>query len=154
LHLGMKDTEINFSTIWYTSNKREEVKESIVKTKSASLNALFDLHKDLDYGAFRSLKNARNSLTHRFVKIKIKPKKETDGEMKEETLINQTLVLAKLVRNAIIYLLQLVQVEEVKKLKTNKPAIPIPVPIVPFKQKKRRSKQKSKSIRVSAREKQ
>lgn len=155
LQLGMKDTEINFSTIWYTSNRREEVKEDIVKTKSASLNALFDLHKDLDYGVFRSLKDTRNSLTHRFVKIKIKPKIETDREMKEETLINQTLVLTKLVRNAIIYLLQLVQVEELKKLKqTNKLAIPIPVPIIPFKQKKRKSKQKSKTIRVSAREKQ
>ena len=155
LHLGLKDTEINFSTIWYTSNKREEVKEGIVKTKSASLNALFDLHKDLDYGAFHSLKDMRNSLTHRFVKIKIKPKIETDREMKEETLINQTLVLAKLVRSAIIYLLQLVQVEEFKKLmKTNKSSIPIPIPIIPFKQKKRRSRQKSKTIRVSTSEKQ
>jgi len=155
LHLRMKDTEITFSTIWYTSNERKVVKEGITKTESPSLNALFDLHKDLDYGAFRSLKDTRNSLTHRFVKIKVKPKIETDREMKEETLINQTLVLAKLVRSAIIYLLQLVQVEELKKLnKNNKPAIPIPVHVIPFKQKKRRSKQKSKSIRVSEREKQ
>ena len=99
LRLGIREEQINFSTIWYTSKDRKEIKEAIVKTRNASLNALFNIHKDLDYGTYRTLKDTRNSLTHRFVKIKVTPVVESDRVMSEGTLITQTLDLAKIVRN-------------------------------------------------------
>lgn len=145
LRLGIREEQINFSTIWYTSKDRKEIKEAIVKTRNASLNALFNIHKDLDYGTYRTLKDTRNSLTHRFVKIKVTPVVESDRVMSEGTLITQTLDLAKMVRNSIIYLLQFVQVEELKKpKKTTGSRIPITVPIIPYSQKNRRTKKRKK----------
>ncbi len=146
LRLGIQEEQINFSTIWYTSRDRKEIKDSIVKTRNASLNALYNIHKDLDHhGTYRTLKDTRNALTHRFVKIKIKPVVDSDRVMSEETLTKQTLDLAKIVRNSIIYLLQFVQVEELKKpKKTTGSTIPITVPIIPYMQKNRRPKKRKK----------
>jgi tetratricopeptide (TPR) repeat protein len=145
LHLGIKEDQINFSTIWYTSKDRTNIKEAIIKTNNPSLNALFNIHKDLDYGAYRTLKDTRNSLTHRFVKIKVNPVVDSDRVMSEETLTKQTLDLTKLVRNCIIYLLQFVQIEELKKpKKSSVPAIPITVPLIPYRQKNRRTKKRNK----------
>ncbi len=145
LCLGIQEERINFSTIWYTSRDRKKIKETIVKTRNASLNALYNIHKDLDYGMYRTLKDTRNSLTHRFVKIKVTPVVDSDRVMSEETLTKQTLDLAKIVRNSIIYLLQFVQVEELKKpKKTTGSTIPITVPIIPYRQKNRRTKKRKK----------
>lgn len=145
LHLGIKEEQINFSTIWYTSRERKEIKEAIIKTRNPSLNALFNVHKDLDYGTYRSLKNTRNSLTHRFVKIKVDPVADNDRIMSEEMLTKQTLDLAKIVRASIIYLLQFVQVEELKKpKKTTGSPITITVPIIPHRKKNRRTRKAMK----------
>ena len=147
LRLEIQEEQINFSTIWYTSRDRKEIKEAIVKTRNASLNALYNIHKDLDYGTYRTLKDTRNSLTHRFVKIKVNTVVNSDRVMSEETLTKQTLDLAKIVRNSVIYLLQFVQVEELKKSKkTTGSTISITVSVIPYRQKNRRAKKRKKKV--------
>jgi hypothetical protein len=76
LKLGIRETYINFSNIWYQDRTRKEIKHKILQTSNASLNALYDIHKDLDFGTWRIKKDVRNALTHRFVKIKVCPKRE------------------------------------------------------------------------------
>ena len=140
LKLGIKEDQINFSTIWYTSKDRKEIKETIKKTGNPSLNALYNIHKDLDYGTYRTLKDTRNGLTHRFVKIKTETDIESDRIMSEETLKKQTINLAKVVRNSIIYLLQFINVEEMKKAKTDKKPITITISTIPYKKRTQGSK--------------
>jgi len=77
---------------------------------------MFDIYKELaEKGHYGKLKKTRNALTHRFVSIRDFQEKEDEQNMAEGTLMNQTLELGKLVRNAIIYLLYFVDIEERKK---------------------------------------
>lgn len=140
LQLGIKEEYINFSNIWYADKSRDNIKQKIINSNNASLNALFDIHKDLDYGMYNQLKKTRNALTHRFVKIQINPQLQNDRIMSEEMLVKQTLELAQVVRNAIVYLLQFVHLEEIKKSPKNKKTVQIIAHAIPDKSKSRRKK--------------
>jgi tetratricopeptide (TPR) repeat protein len=144
LKLGIKEEKISFSNIWYMDKSRDYIKEKIVNSNNASLNAIFDIHKDLDYGIYYKLKNTRNALTHRFVKIQANPQLQSDIIMSEETLVKQTLELAQVVRNSIIYLLQFVHLEELKKPKDGL-MIHLIAHAIPDKSKNRR-KQKNNHV--------
>jgi hypothetical protein len=147
LKLGIRENDINFSSMWYQDRTRKEIKQKVLQTRSASLNALYDIHKDLDYGTWRTKKEIRNALTHRFVKIKICTEKESDRIMSEETLVKQTLELAKIVRNSIIYLLQFVHVEEIKKsAKFQGLTLPIFASPIPYQLKRRRKKSRKRAL--------
>lgn len=126
LKLNIPDTQISFRRIWHKDirNKNKGIHTRIQDTNNYSLNALFDLHKDLDAGTYNYLTQIRNRLTHRFVNIRIFQELESNESMGEDSLINRTLELAKLVRNAILYLLHFVYVEESKKEMDAKGFIP------------------------------
>ena len=115
LKLGLQDNQINFTKIWYSNKKCNGINEKLVETKNSSLNALYDLHKELESGNLKNIRLIRNALTHRFIDVKILLIEENSEAMDEERLFNQTLELAKLVRNAIIYLLSFVDQEENKR---------------------------------------
>jgi len=115
LELGIPERKIDFRKIWYYDS-RKEVRKKIERTKNLSLNALFDIHRSSKKnGPHESLQEIRNALTHRFVNIRMFPESEDEENMTEETLVKHTLELARIVRNAIIYLLYFVYVEESKK---------------------------------------
>jgi hypothetical protein len=115
LSLGIPKDNVYFHTLWIPKNTMT-VRERIRQTNNFSLNALFDINKDFgEKGHFRKLRKTRNALTHRFVNIRSHQEKEDDQNMTEKTLVDQTLELGKLVRNAIIYLLYFVDKEERKK---------------------------------------
>lgn len=113
LKLGIDEKKISFQRVWFCKDKT--VRKKIDDTKNFSLNALFDLHKDIEDGPYRKLRKIRNRLTHSFINVKMFQIKEDEENMTEDTLIRRTLELAKLVRNAIIYLLYFVYSEENKK---------------------------------------
>ena len=71
------------------------------------------------------LKKIRDALTHRFVNIKWISEAEDSENMSEITLVEKTIQLAKLTRNAIIYLLQFVYLQESKKERESDGLIPI-----------------------------
>ena len=77
------------------------------------LTALLDINEDLRWGKENELTEPRNALTHRFLKVKLFSINE--GDIDERDLYEKTLRLAKIVRNAIIYLMRLVDYEESKK---------------------------------------
>lgn len=113
LELDIPETKINFNRLWYSDKK--QIHRKIRNTHNFSLNALFDIHKDLESGPYKKLRNTRNALTHRFINVRASEEKEDKENIKEETLLKQTLKLALMVRNSIIYLLHFVYQEERKK---------------------------------------
>jgi len=119
--LNIKPESVNFRRIWYTNYKNKIINKKIKNTENLSLNALFDLHRDFESGPYCNLRKTRNALTHRFIHIKVFQGQEDAENMLENTFFNLTLELAQLVRNAIMYLLHFVYIEEKKKeIKLNK----------------------------------
>lgn len=115
IDLGINKRNVNFMKIWYNP-KTGLIYEPVKSTDNPSLNAIFDIYKDLKpNGNHRNLKNIRNSLTHRFIKIKTFSDLEDDETMPEEKLIEHTFELAKIVRNVVTYLLNFVNSTEKKK---------------------------------------
>ncbi|MCD6333878.1 MAG: hypothetical protein J7M27_00910, partial [Candidatus Latescibacteria bacterium] len=120
LELGITEGEINSWRVWYSDRKTRIIRKKIEDTQNFSLNALFDMHKDFGKGQYKKLRNTRDALTHRFINIRMFQKLEDEENMTEDTLVGQTLELAKIVRSAIIYLLYFVCVEERKKEEKSK----------------------------------
>jgi len=114
LELGISQRNINFRWVWYTG-KNKTVRKKIENTKNFSLNALFDIHRNFENGPYEKLRNTRNALTHRFVKIRMFQELEDEENMTKGTLVKQTIELARIVRSAILYLLHFVHLEESKK---------------------------------------
>ena len=116
LKIGMKEKDVKFKNIWYVDIKNKKIHERIIEIKNFSLNAIYDIHQEFEKnGRYYKLRATRNALTHRFVNIRIKQKKQDEKNMDEDTLLKQTIDLAKIVRNSIIYLMQFVYVGETKK---------------------------------------
>ena len=114
LELGISQRNINFRWVWHTK-KNEAVRKKIQNTMNFSLNAIFDIHRNFENGPYEKLRNTRNALTHRFVNVRMLQELEDEENMTEDTLVKQTIELARIVRSAIIYLLHFVHVEENKK---------------------------------------
>jgi len=118
LELGIKPKKVNFRNLWFNfdENNDKNIKEKLISLNNSGLNALYDIYLDLEYGNNKNyLRKDRNSLTHRFLRIsyiKIKDDDKTIKELKEDTI-----ELAKIVKNAIIYLIRLVQIHEDFKYK-------------------------------------
>ena len=111
--LGIDKRQIDFKRMWYTNFKKKCLREDL-DFNNAGLKALFDIHEDILYGDEKKFSNIRNALTHRILKIKLVSTDEKEV-MTEEELFNETIDLAKLVRNGIIYLMAMVDIEESKK---------------------------------------
>ena len=103
-YLGLPKKRTYFTKIWYSDQKNKIVHNRIECTKNPSLNALFDIHRNFENGPYTKLRQTRNTLTHRFVNIRMTQKIENSDNMKEDTLVVQTIELARIVKNAIIYL--------------------------------------------------
>ena len=123
-YLGMPKERTYFAKIWYSNQRKKILHNKIEDVKNFSLNALFDIHRDFENGPYKKLKETRNALTHRFVSIRMIQKIENSENMTEDTLVKQTIELARIVKNAIIYLLYLVYWEEKKKEVKNKESTP------------------------------
>lgn len=113
LELGVPERRIDFRQLWHI--KDGTIREKIQNTKNPGLNALYDVYKDFEIGPYKELKNTRHALTHRFVNIRTVQEIENEENMTEETLVERTLELAKIVRSSIMYLLHFVYVEESKR---------------------------------------
>lgn len=111
--LGIGERGINFKNIWYLECNDNIIRLRDLDFDNDGLTALLDINEDLRWGKENELTEPRNALTHRF--LKVKSFSINDGDMDEEDLYEKTLELAKIVRNAIIYLMRVVDYEESKK---------------------------------------
>lgn len=121
-----KEGHITFRNIWYSNKKNKNINKELKTLNNKSLNALYDIHLELeDKDEKKDLKDMRNNITHNFLRITYF--KTEKNLMDVEELKNNTLELAKLVRNAIIYIVNTITIEEhklsnnehVKSLKVN-----------------------------------
>ena len=108
-YLGFENEhmDINFRTLW----NKPEIHNILIQTKNPGLNALYDIYLDLEFDYNRKyLRDTRNALTHKYLKITSEKYEITDKTLEE--LKNETLEIAHLVKNAIIYLMRFVKINE------------------------------------------
>lgn len=116
LNFGMKDSEIHFHTIWEEQGK---VKNKISRTNNISLFALYDMNLDFR-SDYKKLSEIRNSVTHRKLTLydTVLTKwgeKEDNENMGYDVILSETIKLMQIVKSAIIYLINFVEIEENKK---------------------------------------
>lgn len=111
--LGIRERGINFKSIWYSECNDNTIRFRDLDFDNDGLTALLDINEDLLWGKENELTEPRNALTHRF--LKVKSFSINDDDLDERELYEKTLKLAKIVRNAIIYLMRVVDCEESKK---------------------------------------
>lgn len=116
--------DIYFRTIWqYEVNKNEwKIRPKIVNSKNISLYALYDIFLDFKSGYYKRIQEIRNASVHE--RLVIYDSVLTNWDSKEdkynigyETMLFQTINLLHLVKSAVIYLINFVQLEENKRKK-------------------------------------
>ena len=105
LKLGISENKVDFRNVWYSDTKTRKIRRPIRDNGNSGLNALFDINRDFESGAYVTLRKSRNALTHRFLNVRVIQEIEDEENMTEESLVKKTLQLAKIVRSTIIYLL-------------------------------------------------
>ena len=115
LEIGKSSRKADFRHIWFNS-KGTKINGRIEPLNNPGLNALYDIYLDFEYGNEKEyLRNIRNSLTHKFLRISFIKINEEDKTIEEFT--KDTIELANIVKNAIIYLIRLIKVHEDLKYK-------------------------------------
>lgn len=108
-YIGFEDEyeNITFRTLW----DEPEIKKVLIKKSNPGLTALYDMHRDIDKTEDKKyLRTTRNALTHRYLKITTEQQEITDKTVEE--LKAETLEIAHIVKNAIIYLMNFVKIHE------------------------------------------
>ena len=121
LKIKFDDSSIDFKNVWF----KPEIKEKLIEIDNPGANALFDIYNDLEFDYNKKyLRDTRNALTHRYLKITTEKYEITDKTVEE--LKTETLEIAHIVKNAIIYLMRFVKIyEEYKEKKLDMDFIPI-----------------------------
>lgn len=126
--LGLKEKKIYFTSIWKKDGK---IRDEILHSKNISLYALYDIYQDFKSGYYERVQEIRNALTHRKLVIfdftlASSDKRRDKYNIDYESMLNETINLLQLVRSAIIYLINFVNIEENKKRKkSKKPILPM-----------------------------
>lgn len=61
LGLGIPEYSVDFRRVWYSDFKTKSVRKPIIDTGNSALNALFDVHRDFESGAYADLRKSRNA---------------------------------------------------------------------------------------------
>lgn len=116
---------IYFTTIWqHKVNNERKIRPKILNSKNISLYALYDVFLDFKSGYYKRIQDIRNASVHE--RLVIYESVLTNLDSKEdkynigyETMLLQTINLLHLVKSAVIYLINFVQLEENKKKRDN-----------------------------------
>lgn len=115
--LEKKPKNVNFHKVW--NNNKGKINGKLSSLDNIGLSALYDIHLELEPNHEKFyLREMRNNLTHNFVPIKLV--KLEDNDMTYDELRNNTIELAKIVKNAIIYLIRAIDINERKRFEENK----------------------------------
>jgi len=124
--LEIDEGRVYFIKMWEHERK---IKESLLNTKNISLYALYDVYLDLKKdGYFERLKLIRNSLVHRKLILYGGEKRSYDDDkdcdsIGWEAMVKRTIEMMYLIKSAIIYMINCVQIEEMRKADKLKGAI-------------------------------
>lgn len=116
--LGYQENKIYFHSIW---ENRNCIKDKFLECQNISIYALYDIYKEFKVKRNSNLSSIRNSITHRKLIILDEVTENKDKFAQNDTvnyqeMIESTLNLLQLTRSAIIYLINFVNTEELKKL--------------------------------------
>jgi len=119
--LGIAEEKIYFTSIWYC-NYCKKIRDEILNSKNISLYALYDVYQDFKSGYYKNIKDIRNALVHRRLVIfdsmpTHQNKKDDKHNVGYNEMLRETNNLLRLVKSAIIYLINFVNIEENKKRK-------------------------------------
>lgn len=116
---GLREKRIYFTSIWEKDN---EIRNEILESKNFSLYALYDIHRDIKTNYYQKIKDIRNSITHR--KLVVYDSVLTDWDTKDDrvnigydSFLSETINVFQLVKSAIIYLINFVNIEEKRKIR-------------------------------------
>jgi tetratricopeptide (TPR) repeat protein len=122
--IGIGTNKIYFDKrdFWHKEGK---FREAFLDSKNISLYALYDIFIDFENKYYQKIKDFRNALTHRTLVIYNSSltdwdKKENSTNIGYETMFHETVNLFRLVKSAVIYLINFVHLEERKKAKKAK----------------------------------
>jgi hypothetical protein len=102
--------EINFKKVWF----EPEIHEKLIEMDNPGISALHDIYLEIEHDDDKKqLRDTRNALTHRYLKITAEKQEVTDKTVEE--LRKETLEIAHIVKNAIIYLMRFVKINEENK---------------------------------------
>lgn len=129
-YLGMGLDKVQFDagvniqrkSIWVKEDGN--VRDAILNADNMSLYALYDIFQDFESGHLGKLKSIRNSLTHRRVQVHMWGNNGDSNSFSKDELKVQTIELMKLVKSAIIYLINFIFLEEEKKMMKAKGPVP------------------------------
>ncbi len=120
--------KVYFKNIW---EENSQLRQQLLETKNISLYALYDIFKDFEKNEhFKYQKDIRNSLTHRRLVIIDDSDQAFDKDTNEIghiQMISETADLLRLIKAAIIYLINFVNNEEGKKRQDPRKIAPVPV---------------------------
>lgn len=127
--IGMNPRSIYFDNprFWQEEDK---IKKMYLDSENISLFALYDIFFDFQSGYYRKIKNIRNALTHRRLAIFESDLANLDNtndstNIDYNSMFEETISLFKMVKSAIIYLINFVENEERKKwIKSGKKIAP------------------------------
>jgi len=148
--LGLGEREVDFRKVWYLKGNKQQLNPMFDKSQNLALRGLYLISKDLYFNnqdeesqEFRKviepeaqeINNIRNHLEHKFITIKILDIRQfgqfSDRErpfyITQDELINKTIKLAQLTREAMIYLSFSVHIEEKKKQSNEEKYLEIPL---------------------------
>lgn len=120
-NLGLNENSIYFESIWVKDKKKDRtIREALLNTKNMSLYALYDIYQDFQSGYYQRLKEIRHALTHRQLTIFEMDIASTQSDsdllsINADEMVDQTIQLMRLVKAAIIYLINTVTIEEEEK---------------------------------------
>lgn len=115
--LNKDSNKLSFHNVWF--NRKNDINGKLCSLNNLGLNALYDIHLELEpeHEKFY-LRKIRNNLTHNFLQIKYIKTDKNDLTLKE--LKDNTIELAKMVKNAIIYLIRAIDINEKQKYEKHK----------------------------------
>jgi len=140
LNLGRTDRDIDFNKIWKNPNNRKELNPKLLSLKNYAIRGLYLINKDITFNKdeefeeslephSKDMAKIRNHLEHKFLMVKIlNPINDNDRKRKyyqitEYELIDKTIRLAQLTREAIIYTSLAIHIEEEKNKNDNELSI-------------------------------
>lgn len=111
-NLNKKPDRLNFHNVW--NNKNNNINGTLSSLNNLGLCALYDIHLELKPKHEKCyLRKIRNDITHNFLQVKLFKVEEDDMTIDE--LKDHTIELAKIVKNAIIYLIRAIDINEKQK---------------------------------------
>lgn len=127
--LRMDAKKVSFKNIWKV---RGASGDRIVDSKNFALYALYDIYLDFESGYYKRIQDIRNAITHRRLIIFDSTcisewdEKVHGCNIGYKTMVGETINLLELVKSAVIYLVNAVELEERKKRRESKgPVVPI-----------------------------